>query len=490
MSAPRPRKFARRLIVGGAIALLLPLLPVPKLEFVPVASATTVQLQNFSLVQPDDVEAMAESAGIELDGPRVVGGSTEVDDFSMIGVRFDEVPDGPVLSRVLESDGSWTDWQELEIDADSAPDRGTKEFAEAAATVVTEPVWVGSAEGFELSLAPGDAQRAEVSLVREEQRRVVTESVPFAEASMGAPFGIHSRAAWGARPPKSTPSLAPRLDLAVVHHTASTNNYTAAQVPSILRGMQAYHMDTNGWSDIGYNLLVDRFGRTWEGRGGGVTNPVVGAHAQGFNTRSVGVAIIGNFVGASTTAASVEAVSRAVGWKLSIYGAAPTGTVNFTSGGSSTIPAGRVVTLPRVVGHRDVGSTACPGSVHGSLRAVRTRANEYYRTYAALRNPVGSLDSVVLRDDQRVELRGWAKDPDTSAPVVIHAVVGGRWHITTADRSRPDVGAKYPGYGSNRGFTIVSGELPPGAHQVCAYAINQGVGTENPLLGCRGIVVK
>src|SRR5690606_21938388 len=115
-------------------------------------------------------------------------------------------------------------------------------------------------------------------------------------------FTVNTRASWGARGAKEPPSIASSgLKLAVVHHTASTNAYSASQVPSILRSMQAFHMDGNGWNDIGYNFLVDRFGNVWEGRGGGVDKAVIGAHAGGFNTGSVGVSVIGNFESTAAT---------------------------------------------------------------------------------------------------------------------------------------------------------------------------------------------
>ena len=80
-----------------------------------------------------------------------------------------------------------------------------------------------------------------------------------------------------------------------MHHTAGRNDYTRAQAPAIVRGIQLFHVKGNGWNDIGYNFLVDRFGTIYEGRFGGVDRNVIGAHALGFNTESVGIALLGTY---------------------------------------------------------------------------------------------------------------------------------------------------------------------------------------------------
>lgn len=488
MRAPRSRSVALRLAVGAALALLLSFLPLPKLEFVPVAEASVSPLTTVRSVGADLAEEMGAATGLQIEPDRVVGTDAGVEPFTTIGAVFDAPPSGPVLARLREPDGRWTDWQELEVNADEGPEPGSAEAEGSTPHAVTEPLWVGSAVGYELSLAPEDVDGAQVALVRERERRVVTDSAPLADASNAPPFGINTRASWGARSATSG-SSASRLDLAVVHHTATSNSYSSADVPGILRSIQAFHMDANGWSDIGYNFLIDRFGRTWEGRAGGMGNPVIGAHAAGFNTGSVGVSLIGNFVGASPTASALEATSRVIGWKLGIYGVDPTGRANITSRGSTSIPAGQVVNLPRVVGHRDVGSTACPGSAYSSLGSVRNRAAQYYVVYESLRNPVGRVDSVQVVD-RRVQLRGWVADPDTDDPVAVHVAVAGRWFVTTANQRRTDVAAAHPDYGPNRGFSIEIPDLPPGSHKLCAYGINQGRGTANSTLGCADIIVK
>ncbi len=126
--------------------------------------------------------------------------------------------------------------------------------------------------------------------------------------------------------------------------------------------MYAYHVQGRGWCDIGYNFLVDRFGRIFEGRAGGIRLGVVGAHTQGFNSLSVGVSMIGDFSSVTPTSQMMASVGRVVGWKLGMYERNPLGLTTVVSGGSNKFPAGTVVRLSVVSGHRDAALTACPGN--------------------------------------------------------------------------------------------------------------------------------
>jgi len=168
------------------------------------------------------------------------------------------------------------------------------------------------------------------------------------------------------------------LQHAVVHHTASTNSYTQAQVPGLIEGIRLYHTTGLGWCDIAYNFVVDRFGTIWQGRSGDITKPVIGGHAKGFNTGSVGVTLLGQFEpGASPTSAQptlamIDSTAKLLAWKLDLHGLAPKGTTTVTSGGSTKYAAGVQVTLPIINAHRDHSLTSCPGAnvvtVMGALR--------------------------------------------------------------------------------------------------------------------------
>ena len=128
---------------------------------------------------------------------------------------------------------------------------------------------------------------------------------------------------------------------------------------------------SNGWNDIGYNFLVDRFGTIYEGRYGGIDRNVIGAHALGFNTGSVGIALLGTYGSTEPSAAAQDAIARLIAWRLDLAHVDPTSTLTFVSGGSERYAPDAPVTLRAVSGHRDTGSTACPGNtLYARLGAI------------------------------------------------------------------------------------------------------------------------
>src|SRR5207245_2712828 len=168
---------------------------------------------------------------------------------------------------------------------------------------------------------------------------------------------IVPRAGWGALEAirRRAPHYAAGVRFAVVHHTAGTNSYGPGQSAAIVRGIELYHVRGNGWHDIGYNFLVDRYGQVFEGRYGGIDRPVMGAHAQGFDWGSVGVAVIGNYEGASLPAAARASLVKLLAWRLDLAHVDPLSTVTRISNGNPRYRAGTAVRLRAISGHRDSG---------------------------------------------------------------------------------------------------------------------------------------
>ena len=178
---------------------------------------------------------------------------------------------------------------------------------------------------------------------------------------------IYSRAQWGANESiRDKGSLHYyEVHAGFVHHTVNANDYTPDEVPGILRSIYAYHTQSRGWSDIGYNFLVDKFGRIWEGRYGGVDRPVVGAHTLNYNDYSFAMSAIGNFETAQPPAAMLQAYGVLFAWKLSLHGVDAASTLQQV--GSTEFQA--------INGHRDAAATACPGKyLYAQIPLIRQYA--------------------------------------------------------------------------------------------------------------------
>ncbi|MDT0570165.1 peptidoglycan recognition protein [Streptomyces sp. DSM 3412] len=162
-----------------------------------------------------------------------------------------------------------------------------------------------------------------------------------------------------------------------IHHTDSPNGYDCADAPRIIRGLYTGQTDAKHWDDIGYNFLVDRCGTIYEGRAGGVDRPVTGAHTQGFNHRTTGIAALGTFTaGVPVPQVMTDAIAALAAWKLGLSDSDPRGSVRLTSSNSlSRYAAGTTVLLPTLAGHSDGYMTSCPGAALAErLPAIRELA--------------------------------------------------------------------------------------------------------------------
>jgi hypothetical protein len=284
--------------------------------------------------------------------------------FNLVGLHW-QGP-GTVEFRTRSTSGRWSGWRPAAPEAEDRPDRLARERSRPGWRLGS-PYWTGASNGLEVRTR-GRVARVRAwyvwSPVEGEPRRTVAQA--------GAP-AIVTRAQWKANEliRRAAPSYATSLSFAVVHHTAGANAYTREQSAAIVRGIQTYHVQGNGWNDLGYNFLVDKYGQVFEGRYGGIERNVVGAHAEGFNTGSVGVAVLGTYGGTAISAAARSALVKLLAWRLDVAHVDPLATLNWTSGGNPRFPRGVPVFLRSIVGHRDTGFTDCPGAkLYGQLDSL------------------------------------------------------------------------------------------------------------------------
>ncbi len=294
--------------------------------------------------------------------------------FQLVGVEWSAPGAVSIELRARRRGGDWSPWAQASV-LGHGPDMPAR-----AAPLIGDAVWTGPADFVELrSSRPivgvrlhfvdvGSSLSAEIASLPQAQ--------PVLNAGPGQP-PIIARSAWarGHAPPAVPPAYGD-VKLAFVHHTENPNGYSAGEVPAMLKAIYLFHRYTRGWDDIGYNFVIDLFGRIWEARKGGIDEPVVGAQAGGYNTESTGVAILGTFSSVVPSPSAIAALQRLLAWKLSLHGVPTDGrvtvTVNPADAFYTPFKPGAHVSLPRVAGHRDGDSTSCPGNaLYGRLPAIR-----------------------------------------------------------------------------------------------------------------------
>ena len=301
--------------------------------------------------------------------------------FALVGLEWTTggAPGHPhVWLRARTHGGRWSRWALASVGG-HGPDRPV-----TAARSFGEPLWSGEADVVQLrSAEPLRGVRVHfVSLGPAADMAAVAIAFPHAqpvlETAAGQP-AIIAREAWaqGQAPPAVAPSYG-EVKLAFVHHTENLNGYSAAQVPAMMLAMYQFHRYTRGWNDIGYNFVIDAFGRIWEARKGGIDQAVIGAQAGGYNAVSTGVAMLGSFVSTVPPPAAMGALQRLLAWKLSLHGVPVLGRVrvevNPADAFYTPFAPGAHVLLPRIAGHRDGDSTDCPGdALYARLPALRPR---------------------------------------------------------------------------------------------------------------------
>jgi N-acetylmuramoyl-L-alanine amidase/FlgD Ig-like domain len=313
-------------------------------------------------------EATLVARDLPVNGVRTLAAVEAPVQFNMLGLHW-RGP-GRVFFRARGAAG-WSPWREAEAEPGDLPDLGTAEARRQRGWRIGSPWWTGVAERVQVR-ARGRVERVRAYYVWSPEEAVADQSFQSAEQPR-----IILRRSWGADEAirRGPPSYATTLQAAVVHHTAGAAGSSPSQSAAIVRGIQTYHVRGNGWNDIGYNFLVDRFGQVFEGRYGGIERNVIGAHAQGFNTGSAGIALLGSYGGSGPSAQARDALARLIAWRLDVAHVDPISRVSLISNGNPRFRSGLPTWLRAVSGHRDTGFTSCPGAgLYGQLGALASRA--------------------------------------------------------------------------------------------------------------------
>ncbi|CAN5561330.1 hypothetical protein BH11ACT8_BH11ACT8_34330 [soil metagenome] len=355
-------------------------------------------------VLPGSLEARSRRVA---GGAKFVSSPQPVSGYGAVGVTWQHgttIAESDIDVEVRTQDTSgWSDWMSMSYSDEHGPDPDSEEAARARPG--TDELLVGNVDQVQVRIdtrkqgAPADLKLAVIdpgvpTATTRQRPAIDTGTLPSATPAVATPAGqadgrgdgaseggdatlaataftpkpqIFSRAQWGADERMRDASSLHYYEVhaGFVHHTVNANNYKARDVPAILRGIYAYHTRSRGWSDIGYNYLVDRFGRIWEGRYGGVDRPVVGAHTLGYNDDAFAMSAIGNYEEVKPSNATVEAYGALFAWKLSLHGV--------YAGSKRQYVTSRY--FQAINGHRDAAATACPGKyLYAKIPKIRRLA--------------------------------------------------------------------------------------------------------------------
>ena len=389
----------------------------------PIRMAQGLPKTRFAVV-PAGVTAQRAAVAATAGGPAIPPAPGPVVDspfpLSHLGVRWTGSESATVAVRLAGPDGVWSNWRELRADDDLA--------SEGGGPVMSDLILAHGATHAQVRAA-GDARDLEIlaiDTVHGPRPRKVATVVPSSSSSSSSsttsttaeggdgggqrsanaassssssssssstttttrgsgssstttttvrtkPKAVEppviTRAQWGADESirKNNQKYAPITKL-FVHHTVTSPDGPDPDPAATVRAIYAYHVQGNGWDDIGYNFLIDAQGRVYEGRWArdyapGETptgedlneNGVVGAHVLNHNIGSAGIAMLGDFSNGEPTQAARDTLVKLMAWKADRHGIDVMGNDPFTTS------EGVVEYFPNLAGHRDAGQTECPG---------------------------------------------------------------------------------------------------------------------------------
>jgi hypothetical protein len=426
-------------------------------------------------------------------GTRLQSGPVDVGKARFVGFSWPDADpkteDQTIWMRSRDA-GGWSDWREVE-QAGDGPDATSSEYR-AAGRAYSDGQWLdaGTAEvqvrvDPPAATAGARAAQAATAAVAANglEAHMITPDLTATPGTEGPRAGVAtaatarpriiSRAAWGANESirRANPDYSDTVKAAFVHHTVQSNSYSPSESAALIRSDYLYHVRTRGWNDIGYNFLVDRYGRVFEGRYGGVTRAVLGAHAGGFNTNSTGVALLGTFTTARPTGPMLAALHRLLAWKLDLTHVDPRAhTVLRSAGGANTrYPAGRRVVVNTILGHRSTSYTTCPG-------------NPTIARLGSIRRAVASIGRPKIYGGYATSSR---ISPERGDYAGVHARFSGvvRWRVTVTGSNGARI-RSFSGKGSEAKVRwngrVTGGELAPQGWATVTVTAAAGGGSARP----------
>ncbi|MFC1632738.1 peptidoglycan recognition family protein [Patescibacteria group bacterium] len=304
------------------------------------------------------------------------------------------------LEYRLAKEGDWTEWMKVEDESAStgmpSDEKYSDLFVYEDADKIEYKVSLKSIDNDDLELIKYISVVVPDRPTIDPSKTITASTIPT----------IIPRSTWMAGHSPSQPYDSPNwppdypdtnlVQTVVVHHTAGATtrpSNPAAVIYAIWYDHtfnRTYTVDGVtyvGWGDIGYHYLVDQYGNIYQGRWG--ENSVIGGHANPYNadyvnqTSSVGISVLGNYEVSGTylTSASKDAIANVAAWKAARNGFHPEGSAFFVDND-----------YPRIIGHRDVSATACPGAnIYSRLPEIRSLAGSKTYEFIERIHPNGTV---------------------------------------------------------------------------------------------------
>ncbi len=255
---------------------------------------------------------------------------------------------------------------------------------------------------------PGKTSAEELARMREALTvfsRTEKNSVTLQNSRIPRPVFL-TRTQWGcpwgqtSGPNTLTPTVPTHL---IVHHSFSPGNDITDWAAAV-RGVWNFHVNSNGWSDIGYNWLIDPQGVIYQGRAWiDSMDNAQGAHFCGFNRATMGVCMLGDFNSITPTEAAQRSLVRLLAYRASVNALDPR-AISFHANSNRT--------LNNISGHRDGCATDCPGNMQYPLLATYRN-----RVFAYMNPPVIAPPTATVESAQSATVSAFVR-PNGSATQV------------------------------------------------------------------------